>query len=170
MSHPYRLPAVLGTAAVASLLAVAPALASEGTVTPPPSAGPPLPSSLVLVNFAPMPSGGGPKVRKRPVVRRARLSPRTIRRGQRARLRLSLSSPGRVRVTLQRRVRGRYVRAGSLTATARTPSVSVRLPRRASNGRLLPVGRYRVSVVAADSGGLHSPAVRRSLIVRRRAR
>jgi hypothetical protein len=162
------LPAVLGTAASAAvLLTAAPALASEGPVAPPSSAAP-LPSSLVLPNFAPIPSGGGSSARRRPVVTSARLSSRRVRSGKSTRLKLKLSTSGRVRIVLERTVKGRRTRVGKLTVAAKRSALSVKLPGRVHRGALR-AGTYRVTVTAIDSTGLHSKSVRRSLTVRRRA-
>jgi hypothetical protein len=103
------------------------------------------------------------------VVRRARLVPRRIRRGQRSHLRLSLSTTGRVRIVIQRKVHGRFVRTRAFTVAARTGKLSVRLPRRAG-GKALAAGRYRITVVAIDSDGSRSRPVRRVLLVRSPAR
>ena len=157
--HPCRLPALLVTSAAAVALTAAPAVATEGPAAP---GAIPVPVALMVPNFAPLPaptsSGSGP------VIRSARLASRRIRRGQRARLRLSLSEPGRVRIVIQRRVKGRHTATRAFTIPARKTTVSVRLPRR------LPPGRYRITVVAIDATGDRSRPVRRTLVVRRRAR
>jgi hypothetical protein len=167
-ARPSRLPALAAATAAASLLGVAPALATEGPAAP---AGPPLPPALAIPNFAPIPAPAGPAAAKRarPVIRRARLVPRSIRRGRRSHLRLSLSTTGRVRIVIQRKLRGRYGRARAFTVAARTGTLSVRLPRSAG-GKALAAGRYRITVVAIDSEGGRSRPVRRVLLVRSPAR
>ena len=120
--HSRRLPALLVTSAAAVALTAAPALATEGPAAP----APPVPVALVLPNFAPMPAPV--TTGSRPAIRSARLASRRIRRGQRARLRLSLSEPGRVRIVIQRRWKGRRISTRAFTVTARRTSLSVRLP------------------------------------------
>ena len=153
--HPRRLPALLVTSAAAVALTAAPALATEGPAAP----APPVPVALVLPNFAPMPAPV--TTGSRPAIRSARLASRRIRRGQRARLRLSLSEPGRVRIVIHRRGKGA---THAVTVRAKTTTLSVRLPRG------LRPGRYRITVVAIDAEGDRSRPVRRTLVVRRRAR
>jgi len=164
-----RLPVLLVTSATAATISAAPALASEGPAGPAPPASSPLPSLLLPVNFAPMPATPGVRKRSRPAIRRAKLASRRIRRGRHARLRLTLSTPGRVRIVLERNVRGRRVRSASVTMAARTTKVSLRLPAR-SHGRALAAGRYRVTITAIDAEGSRSRPVRRSLVIRRKAR
>jgi hypothetical protein len=167
----HRLPALLVASAAAAMISAAPALASEGPAGPAPPGSPPLPAALSPVNFAPMPAAPGNAVRKRsrPAIRRAKLASRRIRRGRHARLRLSLSTTGRVRIILERNVRGRRVRSAALTMTARATKLTVRLPARA-HGRALPAGRYRITITAIDAEGSRSRPVRRSLVIRRKAR
>ncbi len=153
--HPCRLPALLVMSAAAVALTAAPALATEGPATP----APPVPAALVLPNFAPMPAPVS--TGSRPTIRRARLASRRIRRGQRARLRLSLSEPGRVRIVIHRSARGRRIAIRAVTVRAKTTTLSVRLPRG------LRPGRYRITVVAIDAEGDRSRPVRRTLVVRR---
>src|SRR4051794_3882245 len=152
MAHPLirRLPALLAMSAAATTISAAPALASEGPAGPAPPGGAPLPAALSPVNFAPMPAGPGHAGRRsRPAVRRAKLTPRRIRRGRHARLRLVLSVPGRVRITLQRSVRGHRARGAALTVATSGTRLTVRLPA-PSHGRALPAGRYRVTITVVD--------------------
>jgi len=162
-----RLPVLLVASAAAATISAAPAVASEGPAGPAPPGSAPLPGALSPVNFAPMPATPGK--RARPAIRRAKLVSRRIRRGRHARLRLSLSAPGRVRITLERRVRGRRVRSASLTVAAGGTKLTVRLPAR-SRGRALSAGRYRITITAIDAQGSRSRPVRRLLIIRRKAR
>ena len=162
-----RLPALLVMSAAATTIAATPGMASEGPPGPPPPGGVPLPAALSPVNFAPMPAGPGGR-KARPSIRRAKLSPHRIRRGRHARLRLVLSSPGRVRITLQRRVRGHRVRSATRTVVARGTRLTLRLPAR-SHGRALPAGRYRVTITIVDAQGSRSRPVRRTLVIRRRS-
>jgi hypothetical protein len=164
-----RLPALLVMSAAAATITTAPALASEGPAGPAPPGSASLPPALSPVNFAPMPAGPGKARRKRPAIRRAKLVHRRIRRGRHARLRLALSTPGRVRITLERNVRGRRVRSAALTIAAGSTRLTVRLPAR-SHGRALPAGRYRITVTVIDAQGSRSRPVRRSLVIRRKAR
>jgi hypothetical protein len=162
-----RLPALLVMSAAATTIAATPALASEGPAGPLPPGGAPLPAALSPVNFAPLPAGPRQR-RSRPSIRHAKLSPHRIRRGRHARLRLVLSTPGRVRITLQRSVRGRRVRSAALTVVAGATRLTVRLPAR-SHGRALPAGRYRVTITIIDAQGSRSRPVRRTLVIRRRS-
>lgn len=157
-----RLPALLAMSAAATTIAAAPALASEGPTGPPPPGSAPLPAALSPVNFAPLPAGPGQ--RSRPKVRRAKVTPRRIRRGRHARLRLVLSAPGRVRITL----RGRRGRRATLTVATSGTRLTVRLPAR-SRGRALPAGRYRVTITITDAQGSRSRPVRRLLVIRHRS-
>jgi hypothetical protein len=79
---------------------------------------------------------------KRPLIRRVPVVPWRIRRGKRARLRLTMSAPARLNIVVQRRVRGHALERGC----------------------------YRVSVVVIDAAGNRSATVRRPLGVRTRAR
>jgi hypothetical protein len=163
-----RLPILLVVSATAATISAAPALASEGPPGPAPPGSVPLPPALSPPNFAPLPTTPVRK-RARPAIRRAKLASRRIRRGRHARLRLLLSTPGRVRITLERSVRGRRVRSASLTLTAGATKLSVRLPAR-SHGRKLAAGRYRVTITVIDADGARSRPVHRSLVIRRKAR
>jgi hypothetical protein len=95
--------------------------------------------------------------------------PRRIRSGSRARVQLTLSTPARLRIRLQRRDGRALVRVRTITANARAGKVSIRLPRRV-HGHALVAGRYRVSVIAVDATGNRSATVRRTLRIRKRAR
>ena len=167
---PRRLPAVLAGGAAAAALIAAPALASEDPLAPAP--GPALPGALGDVGFTPAAAPGtapgtpAGRAKVRPAIQRASLSQRRIRRGQRAVLRLGVSTTGRVHVVMRRRAGGRHVPVAAFTVPATTTRFSVRLPGRA-NGHFLRPGRYRITVVA-DAGGMRSRAVRRSLVVVRR--
>jgi hypothetical protein len=169
MAHPLirRLPALLVTSAAAATISAAPALASEGPPGPPPPGGAPLPAALSPVNFAPLPAGPAGR-RSRPSIRRAKLAQRRIRRGRHARLRLVLSAPGRVRITLVRTGHGRRGRSATLTIAAGGTRLTVRLPAR-SHGRALAPGRYRVTITITDAQGSRSRPVRRTLVIRRRS-
>jgi hypothetical protein len=57
---------------------------------------------------------------------------RRIRRGKRARLRLTLSAPARVKIVVQRRVRGDRIRVRTLNVDAQAGRVSIRLPGRST--------------------------------------
>jgi hypothetical protein len=157
-----RLPVVVAAAAAAATLATAaPALASEPGV--PGDAGP---GALQLPSIAPLPSLGA---KTRPRVLRARVVPRRLHRGKRARLRLTLSTPGRVRILIERRARGRLVRKRSITVVARKAKVSIRLPK-GVHGHAFAPGRFRITVVAIDGAGTRSQPLRRNLRVIKKAR
>jgi hypothetical protein len=162
MAQPHLRFTVVAAVTTAAAFAATPALASEPNVPP----GPPPPPALVLPSFAPLP--GAPAHAKRLSIRRVRVVPRHIRRGRRARLRLRLSSPARLRILVQRRTKGHRIRVRTLVVDAPAGNVSIRLPRRV-HGHVLAPGRYRVSVVAIDGAGNRSVTVRRTLRVRRRA-
>jgi len=160
----HHLPALLVTSAAASALAAAPALATEGPTAPPPA--PTLPTGVAPVTFAPIPSGIAPSPRARSphVIRRARLVHRRVKQGRRALLRISLTTPSRLRIVLSRSASGRRIRTISLPARGRT--VALRLPARTAGHDLRP-GRYRIRVVAIDASGTRSRPVRLTMIVRR---
>lgn len=166
-SLPHRLSLALAATAAASALAAAPALATEPPNAPPPSA--PLPTAIAPVTIAPLPSTAARSGRAPRVIRRARLVPRRVRRGQRAQLKLSLTTPSRLRIVMSRGGGGRRSRAAALSVPASGRTISLRLPAR-SRGRALRPGRYRVSIVAIDAQGARSLPVNRTLIVRRAAR
>jgi hypothetical protein len=111
----------------------------------------------------PAPSAGLP-ARSRRVIRNARLVHKRIKRGRRAILRVSLTTPSRVRIVLTRSKTGRRVRV--LNVAPRGRVFAVRLPARA-HGHKLNLGRYRVSVVAIDGNGVSSAPFKRTLTVRR---
>jgi hypothetical protein len=165
-----RLPALLIAGAAASTLAAAPALATEGPHAPPPAAAP-LPAAVTPLTFAPLPSSSSPVVRRKsaPLIRRARLIPRRVRRGRRPLLRVALVTPNRLRVVISRsrRAGGGRVRLARLRVPARGRTIARRLPVRA-RGHLLRPGRYRVRVVAIDAQGMRSFPVRLRLVVRPR--
>jgi hypothetical protein len=153
--HPSRLPVALAAAAATALLGAAPALASEGpAVTPAPLPGLAPAGIPALV----------PAMAARPVLSHTRLEPRRVRRGKRAVLRLSVSAPGKLTIVISRMTRPGRGRVTKLSVPVSGLSASVRLPKRA-HGKLLAVGRYRVSVQAADAQGRLSRTVRRSLRV-----
>jgi hypothetical protein len=86
------------------------------------------------------------RARSAPSIRRVRVVPRRIRRGKRARLRLTLSAPARLKIVVERRVRGHRIRVRTLNVDARAGRVSIRLPERGprprARARALPrVGR-----------------------------
>ena len=155
MPPPTRLP-LLAAVTAAAALASAPALASEPLPTPPP---PPGPTVFVLPGFAQLPAPAA--LRARPSLRSVRVVPRKIRSGKRARLRLRLSEPARLRIVIRR---GAH-RVRTVTVQAPAGKVSVRLPGRV-HGHTLRAGRYRISVVAVDATGRRSATVRRTLRVR----
>jgi hypothetical protein len=162
----YRLPALLVASAAASVLAAAPALATEGPAAPPPAAT--LPSGVAPVTIAPFPSTTAPSLRSRSprLIRRARLVHKRVRQGRRGLLRVSLATPSRLRVVL-RGPSGRRIRA--ISAPARGRTVALRLPARTGGHNLRP-GRYRVSVQAIDATGARSLPVRLTMTVHRGAR
>jgi hypothetical protein len=161
-----RLTCVAATTAAAALAAT-PALATEPGGAAGAAAGPPPPAALLLPNIVPLPSAR--RHTARPSLHRVRVVPRRMRRGRRARVRLTLSTPARLRIVLQRRAGRRLVRVRTITAAASAGRVSIRLPRRV-HGHALVAGRYRVSVVAIDATGTRSATVRRTLRIRKRAR
>lgn len=106
--------------------------------------------------------GGGEVQQPRPAVSRVavRLSPCTRRGGscrRRARVVIRTSAATRVRLVLERRRRGRWVRQAAVRADA---GVTVHLP------RALRAGRYRVTAQASGAGGASAP-LRRRFTVRR---
>jgi hypothetical protein len=151
MSH--RSLTLVAVAAATGLTAAAPALATEG----PPAGGQPLPNPLAPVVIAP----AGPPVTRPgpPRVLAVRITPRRIVRGHRSRLRIVLGGPGRVQVTIDRRVRRHRHRVLRRTVAAPLGVLILRLP-----AHLRP-GRYRVTVIAFDDQGRRSRPVRRTLIV-----
>lgn len=161
-SLPTRLTLALAAGAATSALAAGPALATEGPAAPPPA--PSLPTGIAPPSWLPAPGAALPTASR--VIQRVRVSPRRIKRGQRARLRISLASPSRLQIVLSRTKGSKRVRTASITLPARGSAVSLRLPKRA-HGHLLRADGYRVSVRAIDATGTKSAPVRTSLRVRR---
>ena len=156
--HSRRLPALLVTSAAAVALTAAPALATEGPAAP----APPVPAALVLPNFAPMPAPVTHGLASRDPQRAARLAADPAR---------SACAPPALPVGARPRqdrdpapLEGPPHLHPRVHRPARRTSLSVRLP-----ARLRP-GRYRITVVAIDAEGDRSRPVRRTLVVRRRAR
>jgi hypothetical protein len=88
-------------------MAAAPAIATEG----PPGGGQPLPNTLQAVaipqtGMRPVPVPAQPRRAKLPRVMQARLTPRRVHSGRRTRLRITLATSGRVRILVDRTVRG----------------------------------------------------------------
>jgi len=157
-SLPHRLTVALVAGVAASALAAAPALATEGPAAPPP--GVPLPSGLAPVSFPSVPSTA--PTASRDIVTNARLVPRRVARGKRAKLKLSLTTPSTLQVVVKR-VGGRKIR--TLSLPARGSTVSRRLPARTRGHDLRP-GRYRVKIFVIDAQGGRLTPVRRTLTVR----
>jgi hypothetical protein len=177
LSH--RLPALLVAIFAACTLAAAPAFATEGPPAPPPAD--PLPDPMTFEPFADLGAGAevvagaelgaeasAPVALTKPkrAVRRARVVPRRIRSGRRGTLKVSLSTPTKLRIVLSRKG-GKRIR--TFTVKAKGRSVSLRLPARTKGHDLRP-GTYRVSIVAIDAEGKAAKAVRRNLVVRRAAK
>jgi hypothetical protein len=150
---PHRFLKLAAAAAATGLTAATPALATEG----PPGGGQPLPSPLAPVAIPPV--GQVPAPPMRPRVLAVRIAPRRVVRGHRSRLWFALAAPGRVRGTLDRRIRRHRRRVSVRTLTAPLGARVLRLPAH------LRVGRYRVTVIALDDQGHRSRAVRRTLTV-----
>jgi len=145
---------VLALAGAGLLMGAAPALATEGP------AGSPLPNTLSPVTIpntlpAPLSRSLHPRVVK------VTLSPKRLRHGKQARLRLSLADSKSVKVVIERRVGKKYRHARTITASPVSTSLSLKL-------RSLPAGRYRVTVVSTGDNGAKSAPVRRMLISTRR--
>src|SRR3954447_15826785 len=153
-----RLSIALVAGTLAAVGGAAPALASEG-----PPTQPSLPTGTSPVVIPPLPA---PAVHRhhRPVIRRARLVPHRLRHGRRATLRVTLSAPGRVHITIKRISRPHRGRFATKTVTASARRLSIRLPRRA-HGRKLAAGRYQISVWTADATGSRSRTLHRTLVV-----
>jgi hypothetical protein len=164
MAHslPHRLTLALVAGTAASALAAAPALATEGPAAPPPANT--LPSGVAPVTFAPIPTPSLHRAAR--VISRARVVPRRVRRGRHARLKLSLTTPSRLRIVISRRAGRGRVHTATMTVPARGRTLSLRLPAR-SHGHRLRAARYRVNVVAIDAQGAKSQPVRVAMIVRR---
>src|SRR4051794_37113047 len=116
----------------------APPPAAIGRNLPP---APPPPAVLVVPNLAPLRHLSTRA--KRPSIRRVPVVPRRIRRGKRARLRLTLSAPARLKIVVQRRVHGHRIRVRTLNLDVRADRVSIRLPGRV-HGHALKRGLPRV--------------------------
>jgi hypothetical protein len=101
----------------------------------------------------------------RPAIRRARIKPKHVKRGRRARLHLTLSSGGRIKLTITRLSRPHRGRIALQHATTRTTALTIPLPRRA-HGKKLARGRYRVAIRLTDALGTRSRIVRRMFVVR----
>ena len=154
MSH--RMTRLALAAAAGAALSAAPAAATEG-----PAGSPALPNALAPVTIQQTGAGAGAEVR-RPRVTRARVNPRRVRQGRRARLRIALATPGRVRIVVERIVSGHHVRVSVRNVAAPRLVLALRTSAR------LRAGRYRITVMAFDAAGSRSSAVRRSLTVVRR--
>ena len=156
-----RLPAVL--AAGALLAAAAPAAASEDPIHPPPPNVPALHEGLTPVRIPPLPASTLKKRHRRPVIRHARIVPRRVRARRQARVRLTLSTRGRLVIAITRVSRPHRGRVTLRRVRAHSRHLGVRLRRR--HHRALAPGRYRVTVVLSAHGRTSRP-VRRHLVVR----
>jgi hypothetical protein len=144
--------------AAAGLTVAASARATEG----PPAGGPPLPNPMAPVVIPPagqLPMGHAPVRLVRPRIVAARITPRRVVRGHKARLRILLAHPGRVRIVIDRRARKHRHRVLSRTINAPLGVAIVRLPAH------LRVGHYRVTVIALGDQGQRSRPVHRRLTV-----
>lgn len=150
--RPFRRAALLAFVGLA--VAAAPAAATDpGT---PPGGGQPLPNTLQPVTVQ-QPVPARPAA---PRVTRAKVAPRRVRHGRRARVRVNVATTGQVRVVVERKRRGRLVRVWARTVPVPASRVvSVRLPGR------LSAGTYRVSLVSISDAGALSRTVNRSLRV-----
>jgi hypothetical protein len=157
--RPSRVPVVLAAGLAAALAIAAPAGASEGRPGPP---LPPPPSWGVTPPAFQLPTT---TVRHRSLIRGARIVPRRVRRGRRAVLRMRLSRPARVLITITRRSRPHRGRITVRRVSLPAGRVAIRLPRKV-HGRALATGRYRVRIVAVDAQGVRSRTLRRSFVVR----
>jgi hypothetical protein len=157
--RPPRPLAVLAAGIATALAAAAPASATEGpSAAPPPSWGSLTPPALSLPPAQALPAPPA-RTGRRPAVRRARITPRHVKHGRRAVLRLTLSTTGKVKLTITRTSKPHRGARTVRTVSVRSTKLAIRLPRRAA-------GRYRVAIVAADAQGTRSKAVRRSFTVR----
>jgi hypothetical protein len=153
MPHRILRLALMTTAGLA--LSTANAVATEG-----PPGMTPLPNPLAPVTLPPAsPPVAGHVRQALPRVIHARMRPRRVREGHRSRLLIELAAPGRVRVVVQRVVRGHAVRGSTRMITAPTTTLVLRTSAR------LRRGRYRITVVAFDGAGRSGAAVHRSLRV-----
>jgi hypothetical protein len=160
-SLPHRLTVAFTAAAAASALAAAPALATEGPNAPPPAA--PMTGGVAPLAIAPLASSSAPTARSSRVISSARLVPKRVQRGRRAKLKISLSTRSRLRVVMRRRASGHKIRSIYVPAGKRT--ITVRLPKR-SNGHALRKGRYGIRIVSIDAEGVLSSPIVRTLVVR----
>jgi hypothetical protein len=156
------LPFVLAAGAAAILAAAAPAGASEGPIGPPPGVPPVGGLTPVGIPQVPAPLTGR---HARPRIRGARVVPRHVRSGRRAKLRLRASAPGRLRLAVTRLSRPHRGRIAVRNVVVPRGRLSIRLPKRA-HGHALAHGRYRVAVVLIDAQGGRSRTVRRTFTVR----
>jgi hypothetical protein len=154
--------ALLLTAAgvTAALALAAPAGATEG-----PAAAPPIPPWNLSAPTFGSPAPTTTALAGRPAIRSAKIVPRHIRKGKRARLRLLLPQAGRVQYTITRRSRPGRGRMTTRRVSVPAGKVSIRLPR-GVKGHALKPGRYRVSVLVVDGTGNRSRTIRRSFVVR----
>jgi hypothetical protein len=154
--RPSRLSVVLAAGLAAALAAAAPAGATEGQPSaPPPSWGVTPPAFQFPIQA----------VRTRALIRGARVVPRRVMRGRRAMLRMTLSRPAQVRITISRRSRPHRGRVTVRRVSVPAGRVAIRLPRKV-HGHALAAGRYRVSMLAVDAQGVSSRTMRRSFVVR----
>jgi hypothetical protein len=151
---------VAAVAAGALAFCAAPAGATEAPVAPPPA--PLLPG----LTPPPLPTFPAQPVHALRMIRGARVVPRRVRPGRRARVVLALREPTRLRITLVRRAHGKRISVAVVNVPPRGRRVVVRLPRRV-RGHRLHLGRYRVRIVAVDAAGTRSRPVIRRLVVRR---
>ena len=160
--HQPRLPFALAAGLAAALAVAVPAGASEGQPGPPPPAW----GNMTPPAITPPAGGVLPSTTKsRPAIRSAKIKPRRIKRGKRAVLHLTLSSPGKVTLTISRRSKPKRGRVAVKRVQATGTTVAIRLPRRA-HGKKLAAGRYRVAIVTTDALGTRSKTVHRSFVVR----
>jgi hypothetical protein len=147
-------------------MAATPALASEGPTIPPPRPPAPVFRVVAPAQFVPFPvpapAAAAPAGAR---VSSARLVPRTVKRGRRATLKLTLTAPSPVRIVVSHVVRGKRVRVATIDLPTGRSAISRRLPAR-SGGRLLRTGRYRVTVASIDAQGKRSSIRMRKLVVR----
>jgi hypothetical protein len=145
-----------------------------GTPTPPP--GPPGPTPPPGTTN-PLPPVVGPVDRIAPRLRDVKLSRsrfHSVSSGSRygTTLRLTVSEPARIRLTVRRRSGRKLVAVkGSVSRQGRLGRNTVRFTGRIA-GKRLAAGRYVLAVVAVDAAGNRSAVVRRSfsILTRPRAR
>jgi hypothetical protein len=144
-----------------------------GAPAPPP--GPPAP--VPPAGTTPVPPIVGPVDRIAPRLRDVKLSRsrfHSVSSGTRygTTLRLTISEPARIRLTVRRRSGRKLVAVkGSVSRQARSGRNTVRFTGRIA-GKRLAAGRYVLAVVAVDTAGNRSAVVRRSfsILTRPRAR